>query len=57
MSHLRRGTYETLPRSRETASLSDSVHQQLTMYGLAASAAGVGVLALAQSDEAKVGPG
>jgi hypothetical protein len=42
------------PLSRETASLSDSVHHQLTMYAIAASAAGVGVLALAQSAEAKI---
>jgi hypothetical protein len=42
------------PRSRETASLSDSVHHQLTVYTLAASAAGVGVLALSQSAEAKI---
>jgi hypothetical protein len=42
------------PRSRETASLSDSVHHQLTMYALAASAVGVGVLALVQSAEAKI---
>ncbi len=33
---------------------SESVHQQLNMYALAASAAGVGVLALAQSSEAKI---
>ena len=39
---------------RKTASLSQSVHHQVTMYALAASAAGVGVLALAQSAEAKI---
>jgi hypothetical protein len=41
--------------SDKTASnLSDSVRQQLTMYSLAAGAAGVGLLALAQPSEAKV---
>jgi hypothetical protein len=34
--------------------LSDSVHGQLNMYALAAGAAGVGVLALAQPAEAKI---
>ena len=42
------------PRSRKTISLSDSVHQQLNSYALAAGAAGVGVLALGQSAEAKI---
>jgi hypothetical protein len=36
------------------SSLSDSAHHQLNMYAVAASAAGVAVLALAQSSEAKV---
>ena len=39
---------------RSTAELSDSVHHQLNMYALAASAAGVGMLALAQPAEAKI---
>jgi hypothetical protein len=40
-------------RPRETAfNLSGSVHQQLSAYALAASAAGVGLLALAQPSEA-----
>lgn len=39
---------------RSPANLSKSVHHQVTMYALAASAAGVGVLALAQSAEAKI---
>jgi hypothetical protein len=39
---------------RTAANLSESIHQQLTMYALAASAAGVGVLALARPAEAKV---
>ena len=39
---------------RQPADLSKSLHQQLSMYALAASAAGVGVLALAQSAEAKI---
>ena len=41
-------------RSRTPASLSDSLHRQLTMYALAAGAAGVGALALAQPSEARV---
>ncbi len=41
-------------RPRETANLSDSILRQLNLYALAASAAGVGVLALAQSAEAKI---
>jgi hypothetical protein len=36
---------------RKTADLSVSIHQQLNMYALAAGAAGVGVLALAQPSE------
>jgi hypothetical protein len=39
---------------RNTANLSESVHQQLSMYALAAGAAGVSVLALAQPAEAKI---
>src|SRR5579863_10427884 len=42
------------PRPRTTANLSDSIHHRLNMYALAASAAGVGVLALAQPIEAKI---
>jgi hypothetical protein len=34
-------------RPRQTCNLSESIHQQLNMYALAASAAGVGMLALA----------
>jgi hypothetical protein len=41
-------------RPRKTANLSDSVLHQLNLYTLAASAAGVGVLALGQSAEAKI---
>jgi hypothetical protein len=41
-------------RPRKTANLSESVHQQLNMYAIAAGAAGVGVLALAQPAEAKI---
>ena len=40
--------------SRTPSNLSDSVHQRLNMYALAASAAGVGMLALAQPGEARV---
>ncbi len=39
---------------RAPSILSDSIHHQLNMYALAASAAGVGVLALAQPAEAKI---
>ncbi|HSY99053.1 MAG TPA: hypothetical protein VK788_06130 [Terriglobales bacterium] len=43
------------PRPRRTPSiLSDSIHQQLNMYAAMASAAGVGMLALSQSAEAKI---
>jgi len=41
-------------RPRGAAELPDSVHHQLRMYALAASAAGVGVVALAQPAEAKI---
>jgi hypothetical protein len=41
-------------KARRTANLSDSVHRRLNMYALAASAAGVGILALAQPAEAKI---
>jgi hypothetical protein len=40
--------------SKKPARLSESVHQRLNMYALAASAAGVGCLALAQAAEAKI---
>jgi hypothetical protein len=39
---------------RKTANLSDSIHHQLNMYALAASAAGVGMLALVPATEAKI---
>ena len=39
---------------RTTLKPSDSVHQQLSMYALAAGAAGVGMLALTQPAEAKI---
>jgi hypothetical protein len=39
---------------RKTTNLSESVHHQLSMYALAAGAAGVGILALAQPGEAKI---
>jgi hypothetical protein len=42
------------PRPRATIRSSDSLHRQLNMYALAASAAGVGVLALAQPATAKI---
>jgi hypothetical protein len=39
---------------RKTADLSGSVHHQLNMYALATAAAGIGVLALSPSAEAKI---
>jgi hypothetical protein len=41
-------------RPRKTANFSDSIHHQLNMYALAATAAGVSLLALAQPSEAKI---
>jgi hypothetical protein len=40
--------------TRTSANLSGAVHQQLNMYAIAATAAGVGLLALAPSAEAKI---
>jgi hypothetical protein len=42
------------PRSRKKASLPDYLHRRLNMYALAAGAAGVSALALAQPAQAKV---
>ncbi len=42
------------PQSRKTFKISDSLNRQLNTYALAASAAGVSVLALARASEAKV---
>jgi hypothetical protein len=39
---------------RKTANLSESAHKRLDMYAIAATAAGVGALALTQSAEAKI---
>jgi hypothetical protein len=44
----------SVPRPRKTACLSYSLQQRLNGYALAAGAAGVGVLALAESADAKV---
>src|SRR5580658_4777173 len=41
-------------RPRKIAKLAESFHQRLNAYALAASAAGVGALALTQSAEAKI---
>jgi hypothetical protein len=41
-------------RPGKTANLSDSVHHKLNLYALAASATGVGMLALAQSAEGRI---
>jgi len=43
-----------MQRPRTPSTLSESVRQQLNMYALAASAAGVGVLALAQPAQARI---
>jgi len=43
---------EVMPR--KPSKLSESIHQQLNVYAIAAGAAGVSVLALAQSAEAKI---
>jgi hypothetical protein len=42
------------PRPRKTANLSESIQQQLSMYALAASAAGVGALCIAKPAEARI---
>jgi len=42
------------PGPRKTANLSEATNHQLNMYALAASAAGVGVLALAQPADARI---
>jgi hypothetical protein len=42
------------PLPRKTANLSESIHQQLSMYALAASAAGVGALCFANPAEARI---
>ena len=43
-----------LPRSRKTTSLSQPIHNQLNMYAFAASAAGVGMLAMALPADGEV---
>jgi len=43
-----------MPRPQTPSRISDSLHQRLNSYALAASAAGVGMLALAQPAEAKI---
>jgi hypothetical protein len=49
------GSMTRSPRPiRTAANLPDSIHQQLTTYALAAGAAGVGLLALAQPVQAKI---
>jgi len=54
MNPFRRGPMKRSPEPRKTVNLSDSVHRQLNMYALSASAAGVGMLALAQPAEGKI---
>jgi hypothetical protein len=41
-------------RSRKPSAISESLHQRLNAYALAANAAGVGLLALAQTAQAKI---
>jgi hypothetical protein len=48
------GTMKQSPQSRKPANLSGSVRKQLNSYALAASAAGVGLLALTQPADAKI---
>jgi hypothetical protein len=48
------GTVKRSTRPRKTANLSESLHRQLNSYALAASAAGVSLLAQAQPAEAKI---
>jgi hypothetical protein len=48
------GPMKASPLPRKTAQISDSLHRQLNMYAIAAGAAGVGMLALAQPSEAKI---
>ena len=45
---------KTSERPSKQAHVRDSLHQHLHMYALAASAAGVTMLALAQSSEAEI---
>jgi hypothetical protein len=54
MKHLSGEPMKRPSRLRATAELSDSIHQQLNMYAVAAGAAGVSLLALAQPSEAKI---
>jgi hypothetical protein len=51
---LLRGVAQTGRSSATSVNLSESISRQLNMYALAAGAAGVGVLALAQPVEAKI---
>jgi hypothetical protein len=54
MNHFRGGLMKRCSRPRKTAHLSEFIHRQLNMYALAAGAAGVGILAVAQPAEAKI---
>ncbi len=45
---------DSMQRPRIPSKLSDSLHQRLNSYALAASAAGVGLLALVQPAQAKI---
>jgi hypothetical protein len=54
MNHLRRTPVKHSPRSLKTPNLSESITRRLDMYALAAGAAGIGVIALAQPAEGKI---
>src|SRR5580692_10290041 len=54
MNRFRRDFMTSFPLPRKIANLRDCVQRQLNSYALAAGAAGVGMLALAQPAEAKI---
>jgi hypothetical protein len=54
MQHFRRTPMKRFPQSPKKPNLSESIGRHLDMYALAASAAGVGVMALAQPAEGKI---
>src|SRR5437016_5527959 len=54
MAHFRRRTMKRTSWPRKPTHLSDSISRQLNMYTLAASAAGVGLVASGQQAEAKI---
>jgi hypothetical protein len=54
MNHFQGGFMKRSSAPRKTANLPESIHQQLNMYALAASAAGVGALCFAKPAEARI---